>query len=267
VGPGAGSILDSYVRTAPCAQNAIGVFANEWWSKFPSASGIQAGTVDLFEDGRIKRMLEAMGGIAGKRVLELGPLEGGHSYMLEQAGAASVVAIEANTRAYLKCLISKELLGMSRVRFLCGDFREYLAAASERFDLCLACGVLYHMRNPAELLESVARCADAVYLWTHYFDAEKIARIPALATSFGPRVEAEHKGFRHSLWPHEYGRRLAAPSFCGGAEPAVCWMARDDILGCLRHFGYDEVRVLNETPDTPVFGPAIEVLARRVVPR
>lgn len=41
--------------------------------------------------------------------------------MLEQAGAAEVVAVEANTRSFLKCLCIKEVLGMRAVRFLLGD--------------------------------------------------------------------------------------------------------------------------------------------------
>jgi SAM-dependent methyltransferase len=82
-------------------------------------------------------------------VLELGPLEGGHSFMFERLGAREVIAIEANPRAYLKCLIIKELLDLRRVRFLCGDFLEYLRADGTDFDLVFASGVLYHMRNLA----------------------------------------------------------------------------------------------------------------------
>ena len=67
------------------------------------------------------QFLAEIGGVTEKTILELGPLEGGHSYMLDRAGAAQVVAIEGNARAYLKCLIVKELLGLPRVQFLCGD--------------------------------------------------------------------------------------------------------------------------------------------------
>lgn len=85
-------------------------------------------------------------------VLELGPLEAGHTYMLEKMGARSIVAVEANSRAYLKCLIVKELFELKRAKFLLGDFVAYLKNNTRHFDLCLASGVLYHMQNPAELL-------------------------------------------------------------------------------------------------------------------
>ena len=91
-------------------------------------------------------MLSKIGDYKGISVLELGPLEGGHAYMLEKAGVGSVLSIEANTRAFLKCLISKEIFGLNKCHFLLGDFTEYLNKLDEhiRFDLVFASGVLYH---------------------------------------------------------------------------------------------------------------------------
>ena len=126
---GGPQILDQYVTTTPSPQNAVDIFAGEWSSKLPEPfAEVRAGSALLFADARLEWGLTQLGGVTGKTVLELGPLEGGHTYMLEQGGAASVVAIEANTRAYLKCLITKELLGLKRARFLCGNFVAFLQA-------------------------------------------------------------------------------------------------------------------------------------------
>ncbi len=94
-----GSILDAYVRSAPSAQNAVDIFKGEWASQFPAALTVpvQAGGIPLFEDGRIIDAIQQFGGVEGMRVLELGPLEGAHSYMMELYGAASVTAVESNT--------------------------------------------------------------------------------------------------------------------------------------------------------------------------
>jgi Protein of unknown function (DUF1698) len=81
-------------------------------------------------------------------VLELGPLEGAHTYRLQQLGAGRILAIESNVEAYLKCLIVKEALGMKRAEFMLGDFTLYLQECTERFDLVFCCGVLYHMQDP-----------------------------------------------------------------------------------------------------------------------
>ena len=173
------AILDQYVRAAPSEANAVDIFKGEWWSALPGRlAGIPAGNLPLFDDKRVHWAIEALGGVAGKSVLELGPMEAGHTWMLEQAGAASVVSIEANSRCFMKCLIVKEVVGLTRSRFLHGDFEEYLRATSERFDAVVASGVLYHMRNPVELLRNIARVTDRVFIWSHYYSAEPLQAIP-----------------------------------------------------------------------------------------
>ncbi|HEY1375351.1 MAG TPA: class I SAM-dependent methyltransferase [Gemmataceae bacterium] len=258
----AGTILDQYVRSAPSPQNAVDIFRGEWSSQFPPPlEGVRAGSHLLFEDGRLQWGLPRLGGVDGKTVLELGPLEGGHSYLLERAGAAEVVAVEANTRAYLKCLIVKELLGLRRVRFLCGDFVEYLRQIDRRFDAALALGVLYHMTNPAEVIALLAQACDRLLAWTHYYHPELMAGDPRFAHRFANPVPAEHLGFRHTLYPDAYGHDLQAPGFCGGSLPYRYWMHRDELIACLRHFGLTDVEVQDQ-PDHP-HAPAFTLVARR----
>lgn len=76
---------------------------------------------------------ERLGCVQDQTTLELGPLEGGHSYMLENAGAEPVVALENNINAFLRRLIVKEILGLEKVRFLRGDFRPFLASNGRQF--------------------------------------------------------------------------------------------------------------------------------------
>ena len=165
------SILDRYLNTLPTPQNAVDIFGGEWASQFPeSVAAVHAGTIPLFDDARVHWWKEMVGGFDGQTVLELGPLEGGHSYMLERYGAQSVLAIEANTRAYLRCLITKEILELKRVRFVCGDFMEYMRQEKTQFDLGVASGVLYHMSNPIEMLGLLTRLTRKhIFLWTHYY--------------------------------------------------------------------------------------------------
>ena len=94
-GFGAPDVLDTYARDAPNPQQTLDIFAGAWSSQFPAELGLRAGASALFEDPRLQRLIELAGGIKDYRVLELGPLEGAHSYMMEKAGARSVLAIEA----------------------------------------------------------------------------------------------------------------------------------------------------------------------------
>lgn len=95
-------ILDAYVLSRPSAQNALDIFKGEWSSRLPDRFGLRTepGTARLFEDGRVIWAEEVFGDFSGWNVLELGPLEPGHSYMFQAREADKVVSIEANTRAF-----------------------------------------------------------------------------------------------------------------------------------------------------------------------
>lgn len=196
----------------------------------------------------------------GKTVLELGPLEAAHSYMLERAGAASVISIEANPEAYLKCLVVKETVGLVKTRFLCGDLIEYLRNSPPHFDAAIASGVLYHMINPVELIALLSMVTPRLYLWTHYYDAKIISADRKLGSMFTGHRQTSQNGFAHTLYRYEYWGSFGARQFCGGSRPHAHWMSREDILACLRHFGFDDLRLNFDAPDHPD-GPAFALVA------
>ncbi|MEH2069893.1 MAG: class I SAM-dependent methyltransferase [Nostoc sp.] len=257
------SILEQYIKSAPSPQIALDIFKNEWSSKLPAPlADLKAGSVPLFEDPRIDWAASQLGGIQGKTVLELGPLEAGHTYMLECLEAASIVSIEANTRAYLKCLIIKEILDLKKTHFLCGDFVEYLRNTQTKFDVCIASGVLYHMNNPAELIGLIAKCTDQIFIWTHYYDKNIILTKPNLRHKFVGSSQSNYDGFKHTLYRYEYERALEWSGFCGGNESNSQWMSRDDILASLKHFGLKDIQISFEAPDHPN-GPSFALAAAR----
>jgi SAM-dependent methyltransferase len=259
------TLAERYVAGIPSDQNAVNLFTGEWSSQFPSGRpDLVAGTSKLYEDQRIDWAAGELGGLTGKRILELGPLEAGHSYMAEKLGADSILAIEANSRSYLKCLIAKEIFGMSRVRFMLGDFVEYLSQTppNPRFDVCFASGVLYHMRDPLGLLEKIARFADAVFLWTHYNDPSVLDPKPKTAHFFGKKTSVTRFGRSFELREFIYQEAVNWGGFCGGNADSSYWMKRDDILDALRLVGYKRLTIALEHPDHPN-GPAFCVVAMR----
>jgi hypothetical protein len=162
----------------------------------------------------------------------------------------------------LKCLVLKEIFQLQRARFLLGDFLPYLRATEESFDIGFACGVLYHLLDPVELIELLSRRCRSVFLWTHYYDPRHAAEHPEMGAQFEPEVPRRVTGgFSHT--PHR--RRYPAQvfewkGFCGGGAPEACWLERGDITGALRHFGF---RILGEVPEDNPNGPALLLAATR----
>jgi hypothetical protein len=255
-------ILDYYVQSAPSNQNSLDIFKTEWASKLPAELEVTAGQSFLFEDPRITWVNEQFGGLQGQEILELGPLEAGHTYMMEQLGATSVTAIEANTRAYLKCLIAKEILNLKNAHFLLGDFIEYLKQHPRKFDLCIASGVLYHMQNPAELIDLISQVTDRVFLWTHYYDEALMPQKKEFIHRFPSASVVDYKGFSHTLYRQEYGEALGYASFCGGSHAFSTWMKREEIIACLSFFGFSNITTSFENPHNPG-GPCFAIAATR----
>jgi hypothetical protein len=227
----------------------------------PDPVTARAGDTALFADDRISLAIEALGGVQGARVLELGPLEGGHSFMLEAAGA-TVVGVEANKDAFLKCLVVKELLPLRRCSFLCGDAIEYLEETTERFDVCVASGILYHMVDPVRLIELVSRHADRLFVSTHYYAAERIAANDHLRARLdNTPTQAEHGGYPHQLYRYRYGNTSRVRGFYGGTQTFSNWLTRDGLFGALEHFGWGEVKLVDD--GDYLYGPAVSFVAAR----
>jgi hypothetical protein len=262
-------ILDAYVLSAPAHQNAIDAIPG-WNHAFPPELGLRAGYAALYDDARIHWAIEQFGPIAGRRVLELGPLEGSHTAMIERLGADRIDAVEANKLAYLRCLIAKEIYDLKHARFHLGDFVKWLEGDEPRYDLIVACGVLYHMEDPVRLLELIAGKTDAVYIWTHYFDEEAmppgdLRRVP-FKSQEPPHSEHSHavnfRGVDVTLHERSYYKAWKKTAFCGGPIDLHYWMEKPDLIAVLRALGFNDVRVEHDDRGQ-VNGPAVSIFARR----
>ena len=254
--------LEQFACGSNAAQNAVDIFKGEWVSAFPSDVQVDAGDAPLYCDARLQ-WLASQTPVSGRRVLELGPLEGSHTFQLLQAGATSVTAIESNRRSFLKCLVTKELLGLDRARFLCADFLDYLERYPEaHYDLCVACGVLYHMRDPLRMLGLCSQHADEIFLWTHYYDAAVLGSNANQAYRFGGVVDCEWEGFKARGYRRAYGAQIWNPLHLGSDASYSVWLERTTILEALEHFGFHD-SIIGEDELGHAAGPAFSLLARR----
>lgn len=258
------AFLDAYETRAPRAQHQLDLFAGQWTAKVPvDGEETHSGERDdLFADERIEWGLEVLGPITGMTVLELGPLEGAHTALLEERGAGYLVAVEAHRQAFLRCLVVKNLLGL-RARFELGDFVGYLREHETTVDLCLAAGVLYHLDDPLELIALLGQHARRVLLWTHYWDERVMAERPDVAARFDREGEpVTRHGLSATYHRYAYGEGAADPTFCGGSRTHARWMERDDILTALRNVGFNHLETAFDDPFWP-HGPAFCVAAAR----
>jgi 2-polyprenyl-3-methyl-5-hydroxy-6-metoxy-1,4-benzoquinol methylase len=104
----------------PFSTHRIKITDNFW--TMPEGTGEDVSTPDL----RMMTLLDrANGNLSGKRILDLGCLEGGYSVFLARQGAKEVVGIEAREKNYQRCLLVKKLLNLDNLTFYKCDVKKF----------------------------------------------------------------------------------------------------------------------------------------------
>jgi len=257
------NILDEYVKEYPSKQNILDIFKDEWTSKLPDGYQLETkpAVSALFDDDRIYWAEKVFGGFKDLSILELGPLEGGHSYMLEKMGANKIIAIDANTRSFLKCLCIKEIFQIKKVEFRLGNFILFLKNNTLKYDLVFASGVLYHMKEPIEFLKMISMASDKIFLWTHYYD-EEIVTHRSDKNTFGKKITIDLDGIDYDGVQHFYKDALNWKGFCGGMNPDSIWLTRDSIIKALNIFGFYDIQISFDEPNH-INGPSFAICAKK----
>lgn len=208
--------------------------AGPWITRF-WVDGVPCGgsKYDPSNDDRIAMFEAKTGPLAGKRILELGPLEGGHTLKLARRGA-SVVAIEGHEASYQRCLFVKDFFNLQNVEFILGDLRTFELRALGPFDYIYNIGVLYHFDEPWKLLMALRGAAPSMFLSTHCSRPEV------------NDAEIQLHGIRLTgSWWQEGG----ADEPLSGLQPRSFWPARKSLERMLRLCGWSRIDWIEYKPE------------------
>ena len=102
--------------------------------------------------------------LAGKRVIEFGPMEGAQTAALVNLGAASVTCIEARGVSFIKTMIAQYCSNWRNVTVVMDDFHNADAEKYGKFDLAFAHGVYYHSLAPFFFFENLMSLSDNIFI-------------------------------------------------------------------------------------------------------
>lgn len=212
-----------------------------WVTRFRIDGREYGGKADLMDDGRIQQFVDAFPDCA--TVLELGSLEGAHSFSLARR-LQRVVAVEGRSENIARARFVQQLLGIENAEFVEADLETNPIERFGRFDAVFCVGLLYHLPRPWLLLDQLAAVTSNVFLQTHYSE----------------HAEATVDGMQGRPY-REFGR----DDPLSGLSSESFWLTISALTERLQRGGFD-VELLEVDP-TPRNGPIVTLAARKAANR
>jgi SAM-dependent methyltransferase len=214
-----------------------------WVTGFAIEGRMYGGKYDARADVRLNQFAEHVPG--AKRILELGCLEGGHSFALAaMPGVESVVAIEGRRANVERARFVQGLLGEKKIEFVHANLEDYDITRLDEFDAVFCVGLLYHLPAPWELVDQMARVAPAAFLWTHFADPQR-----------AKSVRGGYPGWVYREWGFAFEP-------LSGLSPSSFWPTREALFRMLAASGYPRHTLVEDQSFHP-HGPALTLVARR----
>ena len=213
---------------------------NPWVTRFMIQGRAYGGWFEAGVDSRVQLFWRCFP--KARRILELGSLEGGHTFTLAQRpGVEKVVGLEGRTPNLARARFVQKMLGCRNVEFQQADLETFDPSPLGSFDAVYCVGLLYHLVEPWKLLQRFSGVAPVLFLSTHYaFDHE--AHL-----------------MRHTYEGRLY-RELGLADPLSGLSADSFWPTRESLLAMLRDAGYERIEVCDYHREHPN-GPLVNLAA------
>lgn len=194
----------------------------KWITKFKIDGRDYGGEFDAMNDPRVRWFLDSFPGV--RRVLELGSLEGGHTFALAQE-VEYVRGVEGRTYNVNKANLVRDLLGIRNCEFTTADIEGNDLTRLGKFDAVFCVGVLCHIRRPDLVLRKLSDIAPKLFLSTHYV-AETAANR------------------KMGQWRGDWYKEHSLDDLLSGLTGESFWPTLGSLLDMLTACGYEKVNII-----------------------
>jgi SAM-dependent methyltransferase len=202
-----------------------------WVTKFNIDGNDYGGSFDAGNDIRMRWFVEYFKD--ARTILELGSLEGGHTFALSQhSHVERVLALEARADSIERARFVQELLKIKKAEFVQANLETVQLADYGSFDAILCSGLLYHLPEPWQLLEQFPAVSPNLFLSTHYVADEQ--------------ANVSINGFRGVRW--DEGRILGPLS---GLSRKSFWPTLGSLIRLLTLNGYKTIHIFENNLHHP----------------
>lgn len=209
-----------------------------WVFQFQIGGCSYGGAISAVGDVRLERFSRFAPNAAS--VLELGALEGAHTFLLlERPGVRRVLALEGREVNLRKARFVKKLLHAEKAEFVQMNLEEGDLTALGKFDAIFCSGLLYHLPEPWKLIEQLAVIAPKLFIWTHY---AKDSEAKVLPNDMRGKIHFEG----------------GADEPLSGMSSTATWLTLESLVSSLTRSGYKNVIVIHNDLTHPN-GPAVTI--------
>jgi len=195
-----------------------------WITKFQIEGKDYGGNFDALNDARIAQFFEIFPGV--KNIIELGSLEGGHSFALAKSPVVEkVLAIEGREKNIEKAKFVQKILDDKKVEFAQGDIEKLDFQQFGNFDAVFCSGLLYHLPKPWELIPKLAAISPNIFIWTQISEEAKAKKM--------------REGWRGKIY-----REGGFFDPLSGLSKKSFWLSLGSLIGLLTVNGYKEIKII-----------------------
>lgn len=214
-----------------------------WIFQFEIDGKPYGGGVSAVGDVRLERFWQFAP--RARTILELGSLEGAHTFLLAaQPHVTRVLAVEARAANLRKARFVQELLEIRNVDFLRANLEDTDLGLFGKFDAVFCSGLLYHLPEPWKLIERLPAMAPVLFIWTQYAADEDAVDV---GNGFQGKIHVEG-GPEEPL---------------SGMSQTATWLTLSSLRDLLAACGYKTIEVLHDDP-AHANGPAVTIGARSI---
>jgi SAM-dependent methyltransferase len=187
-------------------------------------------------------------GAAGKRLVDLGCLEGGYAVEFARAGF-DTLGIEVRQSNFENCQRVKAGTNLPNLTFACDDAHNI--AKYGVFDVVFCCGLLYHLDKPRKFADLMAQvCRRVAIIDTHVADTQPNEKFPLSDIT-------QNEGWS-GRWFNEFEdeNQRHTDKWSAWSNPKSFWPMKRDLMLHLLQMGFTMVL------ECPTFEPYLELSHR-----
>jgi 2-polyprenyl-3-methyl-5-hydroxy-6-metoxy-1,4-benzoquinol methylase len=169
-------------------------------------------------------------GVAGKRIVDLGCLEGGYAVSFAREGLHTL-GIDVRQTNLVNCQYVKQATNLPNLEFVCDDVSNLEKYG--KFDAIFCCGILYHLEEPRKFLEQMSRTCERVLIIDTHVAAEKRNRKLRLSKI------TQNEGLTGRWYPELPNERVRREEkWSSWNNPRSFWPMKRDLVEALRQIGF-----------------------------